>query len=460
MGQFAVQRLSGWGRFPVEECHVCRPEKRREVAPILRSGQERHYISRGLGRSYGDAAINGGGGVLDYSRLNRMLSFDEQTGLLECEAGVSLAEILDTFVPRGFFPSVLPGTKFVTVGGAIANDVHGKNHHRDGSFSRFVESIQLLSASGEILTCSPAVSSEVFWATVGGIGLTGVILTARIQLQRVESAYVVVDRLRTRNIEESLAAFAESDERYQYSVAWVDCLARGASLGRSVLMRGNHAVRSAVPGAEPFRTQRKRQKTVPFDFPSLALNPLTMKAFNTFIYGTYSSAQGKLWSYDRYFCPLDSVHHWNRMYGKRGFTQYQVTFPLESTRGLIDLLEKVSGTSCASFLAVLKRMGPGGPGLLSYPSEGYTITLDFPVHKDLQPFLLELDKGVLQYGGRLYCAKDAMTIPETFAAMYPRLDEFREMKARLDPENVFSSSMARRLKIVNERMGDVPYGEH
>jgi len=449
LGSYAVQQLSGWGRFPVEECHVFRPEKRRLIAPLLAARQEQNYIARGLGRSYGDASVNGGNGVIDYSRLNRMISFDAATGVLECEAGVSLAEILEAFVPRGFFLPVLPGTKFVTVGGAIANDIHGKNHHRDGTFSQFLDSFELLTAAGDVLTCSPESNPDVFWATAGGIGLTGLILTARIRLQRVESAYMAVDYFRAHNIDEALAAMVESDERYQYSVAWVDCLARGASLGRSVLMRGNHAVRSAVRGNDPYRVKPKFRKTVPFDLPGIALNPLTIRAFNEFYYRMHPTAHGKVVDYDSYFCPLDSIDHWNRMYGKRGFGQYQVTFPVSATSGLTQLLERISGSSCASFLAVLKRLGPAGPGLLSYPTDGYTITFDIPMRRDLVPLLRELDKRVLEQGGRLYCAKDATALPETFAEMYPRLDEFRAIKARLDPDNVFSSSMTRRLGIVN-----------
>lgn len=449
-----VQRLSGWGRFPVEECRVYRPEKRRAIAALLQARRQACYLARGLGRSYGDAGVNGGevsSAVIDCTRLNRMLSFDPSTGLLECEAGVSLAEILDVFVPRGFFLSVMPGTKFVTVGGAIANDVHGKNHHRDGTFGQFVESFELLTARGKILTCSRKKNTDVFWAAVGGIGLTGVILTARLKLQPIESAYVVVDYLRARHIGEALAAIRESDDQYQYSVAWVDCLARGSHLGRSVLMRGNHA-RATECGpriADPLRAKPKGQKTVPFDFPEFALNPLSIHAFNKLYYTIHRTAAGRIVDYDSYFCPLDSIHHWNRMYGKRGFAQYQATFPLDNSAGLEQLLERISESSCASFLAVLKRLGPANPGLLSYPFEGYTITLDIPMRADLIAFLRSLDEIVLAHGGRLYCAKDAATLPETFAAMYPALERFRAIKNRLDPEHLFSSTMARRLGIVS-----------
>jgi len=450
MQRCTSQKLSGWGRYPVEECHVYRPEKRRALPAILESGLEQSYIPRGLGRSYGDAAINRDQGVIDYSRLNRMLSFDPDTGVLECEAGVSFAEILEAFVPRGFFLPVLTGTKFVTVGGAIANDVHGKNHHVDGTFGNFVESFTLMTATGEILTCSPDSSSEVFWATIGGIGLTGIILSARIRLRRIESAYVLVDYLRAANIDAALSAIAASDAQYQYSVAWVDCLAKGASLGRSVLMRGNHAGRDEIPSSfgDPLRVQPKWTKTVPFDLPGFVLNPLTIRAFNTMYYGIHRDSVRTPIDYDSYFCPLDSIHHWNRMYGRRGFVQYQATFPLSDGKGLIDLLERISRSSRASFLAVLKRMGPAGKGLLSYPCEGYTITLDIPMRGDLIAFLHELDRHVLDHGGRLYCAKDAAALPETFAEMYPGIEAFRQVKGRLDPYNRFSSSMARRLGLV------------
>jgi len=447
-----VQKLSGWGRFPLYECRVCRPEKRRALASIFRARQEACYLARGLGRSYGDAGVNDGGGVIDCSRLNRMLSFDEQTGVLECEAGLSLAEILEAFVPRGFFLSVLPGTKFVTIGGAIANDVHGKNHHRDGTFGQFVESFELLTAQGDILKCSRETNRDVFWATLGGIGLTGVILTARIKLQPVESAYVLVDYLRTRNIDDTLAALGESDAQYKYSVAWVDCLARGNSLGRSVLMRSNHATKNDLPTscADPFRVKPKGSKAIPFNFPEFALNALTVRAFNTLYYAVHPNASGCVVGYDSYFCPLDSIRNWNRMYGKRGFAQYQATFPRKSRAGLVELLERVSTSSCASFLAVLKRLGPANPGLLSYPFEGYTIAFDIPMREDLIPFLRSMDKILLDHGGRLYCAKDVAAQPETFAAMYPELDAFRAIKHRLDPVNLFTSTMARRLGILSE----------
>jgi FAD/FMN-containing dehydrogenase len=447
----STQRLSGWGRYPAEDCAVFRPEKRRTVAEILESEQQPHYIARGLGRSYGDTAVNGGGGVLSTVRLNRMLAFDDDTGILECEAGVSLAEIVSVFLPRGWFLPVTPGTKFVTVGGAIANDVHGKNHHRDGTFCAHVPKLTLLTPKGKEITCSPVKDKDVFWATVGGIGLTGIILTATIQLQRVKSAHMKVDYRRLPNIHKTLATIRETDEHYQYSVAWVDCLAKGNSLGRSVLMLGNHAEPGELgSGKAPFAAKPSKKPGVPFDFPGIALNPLTIKAFNAAFYATHPTSDSKIIDYDTYFYPLDAVNNWNRIYGKRGFTQYQATFPTDQVEGLVKLLERLSAASCASFLAVLKRFGPQGEGLLSYPFEGYTLTLDIPIREGLLAFLQDCDRLVLEYGGRLYLAKDMCMRADTFAAMYPRVAEFRKVRRKLDPNGVLSSRMARRLRLAKD----------
>lgn len=445
------QALSGWGRYPVQESQVYRPEKRRSVEAILRERAQPHYIARGLGRSYGDAATNGGGGIISCLRLDRMLDFDEEQGILHCEAGVTLEDIIETFLPRGFFLSVTPGTKFVTVGGAIAHDVHGKNHHRDGSFGQFVLDLELLTPRGDVLRCSPDENSDVFWATVGGAGLTGVILTARMRLQPVESAYCVVDYRKLPNLDALLTALDESDEDYQYSVAWVDCLAKGKRLGRSVLMLGNHAKREDLPPRQrdnPFDIAGKKLPGVPFDFPKIALNPLTMGTFNGVFYAMSSTKDGTIKDYENYFYPLDAVQNWNRLYGKAGFVQYQLTVPLEERQGMVEILDTVSKSGRASFLAVLKKLGPANPGLLSFPMAGFTLTMDFGVRKGLTEFMHSLDEKLLEHGGRLYLAKDAVATAETFRAMYARLDEFIEIQRRLDPDHVLSSTLARRLGIV------------
>lgn len=443
--------LTGWGRMAPAECAVYRPEVYAALAETVATADAGTLIARGLGRSYGDTSVNGGGGVVDLTRLNRMISFDDATGVLECEAGVSIADILDTFVPRGFFPPVTPGTKFVTVGGAIANDIHGKNHHSVGTFGEFVESFELLTATGATLHCSREENADVFWATVGGIGLTGFILRARVRLQRVDSAWMQVDYRRCENLDAALEWMAASGESHQYSVAWVDCLARGKNLGLSVVMDGNHARPDQVPAKHrdrPLHAPDKLEKVVPIDAPGFTLNPLSIKAFNTLFYAMHPTREGAIVDYDSYFYPLDVIHHWNRMYGKRGFAQYQATIPPEGKAGLVKLLERLSATRRASFLAVLKYMGPGNQGLLSHPIAGYTLTLDIANKPGLTEFLHELDRILLDHGGRLYLAKDVAATAETIAAMYPRLDAFRAIQRRLDPEGRLSSDMARRIGIV------------
>lgn len=448
---FTTKPLSGWGRYPVQSCHIFRPEKRSELAATLASGLQPSYISRGLGRSYGDAALNDHAGVIWHVLLNRFLSFDSSSGVLECEGGVSLAEIIQYFLPRGWFLPVTPGTKFVTVGGAIAADIHGKNHHKEGSFSSFVRNFRLLIPGGEVLLCSPTVNAPVFWATVGGMGLTGIILSARLQLRRVECAYVLVDFQKARNLEEALATMEESDERYQYSVAWIDGLATGKALGRGVLMRGDHAVAADLPARvrNPLAALVGFQWNLLFDFPSGTLNRLTVKGFNTAYYALHRNLTRELVSFEKFFYPLDAILQWNRMYGRHGFVQYQIALPQASGReGLRAILDRLARSGRASFLAVLKRFGDAGPGLLSFPLRGYTLALDIPVARGLIPFLHELDRMTLDHGGRIYLAKDAVLRAEDFAAMYPRLEPFRVIQRKLDPQGLLSSSLARRLAIV------------
>ena len=450
---FVTQPLSGWGRFPVEQCKVYRPESPRQLTAILESGAQSSFISYGLGRSYGDAPLNNQGAVIRHTRLNRFLAFDAQAGVLECEAGVSLAEIIHYFLPRGFFLPVTPGTKFVTVGGAIAADVHGKNHHQDGTFGNFVLDFKLLTSNGEKLSCSPNNNSEVFRATLGGMGLTGVILSARIKLRPVTSAWVLVDYQKAANLEDALGRMTESDIRYQYSVAWIDCLATGRHMGRAILMRGNHASANELPAKmrRPLAEPSHARWTVPFNLPSLALNSITVGTFNSLYYFTHRDSVRQLVDFEKFFYPLDAIQHWNRTYGRRGFVQYQVALPLEGgLEGLRELLTRLARSRRASFLAVLKRFGKADPGLLSFPIEGYTLALDLPVASGLIPLLHELDRMVLDYGGRIYLAKDAVMTSRTFAAMYPKLGEFRAIKRKLDPRGLLSSSQARRLGIVEK----------
>jgi decaprenylphospho-beta-D-ribofuranose 2-oxidase len=444
--------LSGWGNCPVERCRVVKPQSVAGMRSIVSAGPESTYIARGLGRSYGDPSLNRGQGVIVLTGVNRFLAFDESTGQLECETGVTLAEILEHLLPRGWYVATTPGTKFITIGGAIAADVHGKNHHVDGSFGNAVLDFRLLTASGEEITCSREQNPEIFWATVGGMGLTGLITRARVQLRRVPSSFVAVDYRRTRDLDGSLECFEATNRDYRYSVAWIDCLSRGASMGRSVVMLGNDAPADDVRRqlrVEPYSVPRDRKSAIPFHFPGFVLNSWSVKAFNALYYSRHPDSH-KLVDYNSYFYPLDHIKHWNRLYGRRGFYQFQALLPPETSRsGLIALLERLARTGRASFLAVLKSSGPGNDGMLSYLYQGHTLALDIP-NKGAETlgFLGELDRILLEHGGRLYLAKDAAMSAEAFAAMYPRLGEFRAVKARIDPTNRFVSSLARRLRIV------------
>jgi len=440
--------LAGWGRYPLSESDVYRPDKIAELQAVV-TADASSLIARGAGRAYGDAALNDQNRVVDLTRLNRMLSFDAATGLVRCEAGVTIAELIDVFLPRGFFPPVTPGTRFVTLGGSIAADVHGKNHHRDSSLAAHVTSFDLMIASGEVVRCSREENPELFWATVGGMGLTGVILELELRMRRVESAFLDGKLIRAGNIDAAIEAFERVDAEYGYSVAWIDCASRMGALGRSVLNVGNFATLDMLPrelAQDPLRATARLSPLVPFDLPGFALNSLTVQAFNAVIYAFHrDTAAHTIFDWERFFYPLDSFRHWNRIYGKRGFVQYQCVWPPgESRAGLVEVLEAISRSRRGSFLAVLKKFG-AQDGLLSFPMPGYTLALDFPVTDGLLEFLDSIDAMVLKRGGRVYLAKDARLCPDMFRAMYPNLGKWQAAKAVADPDNRFSSSLSRRL---------------
>jgi FAD/FMN-containing dehydrogenase len=440
--------LAGWGRYPLSESDIYRPDKIAELQSVV-TANATSLIPRGAGRAYGDAALNDQNRVVDLTRLNRMLSFDATTGLLRCEAGVTIAELIEVFLPRGFFPPVTPGTRFVTLGGSIAADIHGKNHHRDSSLAAHVTSFDLMIASGEVLRCSREENAALFWATVGGMGLTGVILELELRMRRVESAYLDGEQIRVGNIDAAFEAFERTDAQYGYSVAWIDCNSGKSSLGRSVLDVGDFATLDLLPrnlAQNPLGTMPRLSPFVPFDLPGFTLNSLTVKAFNAFIYAFHGDkAAHTIFDWESFFYPLDSIRNWNRIYGKRGFVQYQCVWPTDESRaGLIEVLEAISRSRRGSFLAVLKKFG-AQDGLLSFPMPGYTLALDFPVTDGLLEFLDTLDAMVLKRGGRVYLAKDARMAPETFRAMYPNLSKWQAAKAVADPDNRFSSSLSRRL---------------
>ena len=461
---YRTMNLACWGNYPVQPCRVARPERVRDLAPLIEQarkarealsaigagepGSPATLVARGLGRSYGDASLNEGQGVVVSERLNRFLAFDPESAVLECEAGVTIGDIITHMLPRGFFPPVSPGTKFITIGGGIAVDVHGKSHHSDGSIAQFTESFQLLTAEGRLLSCSRTEHPEIFWATLGGMGLTGIIISARIRLRPVESSYFTVDTKRARDLDSAMELFAGELGARRFTVAWIDCLASGKKLGRSVLMCGDHAALSDLPAdlrADPARTRPVEGRSFPCNAPGWLLSPPTLRAMNIAYYAMHGEGRS-VQTYDQFFYPLDGVLHWNRAYGKRGLQQYQVVLPPESSRAaLLKLLERLSATGRASFLAVLKTMGPESGGLLSFPHQGWTLALDIPNSPGLDAFLRELDRITLDHGGRRYLAKDACLAAPDFKQMYPRAEEFCALRAKLDPEGVFASSLGRRL---------------
>jgi FAD/FMN-containing dehydrogenase len=428
--------LLGWGRYPRVEAQVVSPGSRPQAVQAL--AEPGALIARGLGRSYGDSSL--GARVLAMRPWDRFRAFDEATGVLECDAGVSLKEILEIFVPRGWFLPVTPGTRYVTVGGAIAADVHGKNHHVDGSFSRYVTHIELLTGNGQILSIGPTAHPELFEATCGGMGLTGVVLAASLRLQRIVGSDILQTTHKLPNLEAALEAF-EQHAGARYSVAWIDCLARGRHLGRSLLSLGEHAVDG------PLQAASRAPLPVPFDTPAALLNPLTMRAFNALYYGRVRrSGDTRRVPFEPFFYPLDALAHWNRLYGKPGFLQYQFVLPKASgAAGMRDILERIAASGRGSFLAVLKAFGPGNRSPLSFPQEGYTLALDFKAEPAVFELLDRLDSVVLAYGGRLYLAKDARMSADTFKQCYPRWAEFEALRERYHAIGHFASAQSKRL---------------
>lgn len=440
------QSISGWGNFPVIQCNLFRPEKISQLNCF-----KGPLIARGLGRSYGDAALNSKNSVVSMERLNRFLDFDEGTGVLRAEAGVTIEEVLDTFVHRGWFVPVTPGTKHVTLGGCLAADVHGKNHHCNGVFSDYVKEITLSLANGEKKLCSPTKEPKLFWATVGGMGLTGIVTDISLQLIPIESSYMMVKNHATNSLESTLAFLGDPKNDDRYSVAWIDCLAVGNKLGRGIVMNGHHASSSELPSKNqtPFQIPKKNAYSIPAKIPSLFLNSTTIKLFNSFYYFSNSRKHASyVQDYQTYFYPLDAVRNWNRFYGKNGFVQYQFVVPEKSADvAIAKILEKLVKDKVPSFLAVLKRFGKKGKGQLSFPMEGYTLALDIPMSPDLTKVIASVDELVINSDGRVYLAKDALLQPDGFRAMYPKFSRWSEVKRQVDPNWVFSSDLSRRLKM-------------
>jgi len=439
------ETLSGWGNIPHTTSRVVYPRSLAEIKEAYSLGK---VVPRGLGRSYADQSTNLQHGIIKMEKLNHFLAFDEAKGILACEAGASLEEIIEYFAPRGWFPMITPGTKFVTIGGAIANDVHGKAHHADGSFVNCVLDFTIMLADGRVLKASREENADLFWANFGGLGLLGTILTATIQLRKIETTYFVQKALPAKNLDDMLKAIDESDKDYSSSVAWIDSMATGKSLGRGVLTMGNHAVLADLPAnlkADPLKLGKKSKLKVPFYFPSFALNPFTVKILN-FVINWRQKAGAAIAHYDAFFYPLDIINDWNKGYGKRGFIQYQFVLPEENGKENIrKILTEITQSGCIPFLNVLKKFGEGQGGLLSFPFKGYTFAIDFPITPQLKPFTQKMDQMILSMGGRIYLGKDAYLDEATFKAMYPQHKEWLEIKRKYDPKNVFSSDLSRRI---------------
>lgn len=402
-----VQKVTNWGNYPVIEAEIRAEESIDKIKDFVKNSHE--IIARGNGRCYGDAAL--GKHIFSTKRLNKFISFDRINGIIECESGVLLSDVLNIAVPQGFFLMVTPGTKLISVGGAIASDVHGKGIY---CFSESLIEFQLMNENGDILKCSREENADKFWATVGGMGLTGIILSAKFRLKKIETAYIRQESIKAENLDEIFNLF-EDCKNWTYNVAWIDCLAKGKNIGRSVLQRGEFATRDELPErwkVSPLKLKKKPIPTIPFYFPNFVLNNLTVKIFNFLIYNKQRSKVVKnVIEYESFFYPLDVINDWNKIYGKTGFIQYQMVIPKEKGKeGMRKILETIANSGNGSFLAVLKYIGKNNPNAYnSFPFEGYTLALDFKVNSKLKKLVEKLDAIVEEFGGRIYLTKDSMS---------------------------------------------------
>ncbi|MFB8002973.1 FAD-binding protein [Nocardia sp. NPDC056000] len=455
-GESVIDRraLTGWSRTASTVAQVLSTDDIDRVARAVREAGPRGVIARGLGRSYGDPAQNGGGLVVDMTAFARIHSVDPESGVVDVDAGVSLDALMRTVLPHGLWVPVLPGTRQVTVGGAIASDIHGKNHHSHGSFGNHVLSIELLTADGTVRTLEPeGPESELFWATVGGMGLTGIVVRARVRCKHTETAYFIVDNDRTTSLAETMELLTGgSDDGYDYSMSVPDTISTGARLGRAAFSRGSLAKLDELPmklRGNPLKFDAPQLFTVPDIFPNGMVNKVTARVLAEVAYRAFPKrARGRIQNLTQFYHPLDLLGEWNRAYGRRGFLQYQLSMPFGAEDQLADAVRAIAHSGHPSFLNVFKRMGPGNRAPLSWPHPGFMLSLDFPIAPGLDRLCAELDERVLAAGGRLYFAKDSRTTPEMVRAMYPRLAEWQRVRDAADPERVFVSDLARRVRLV------------
>ncbi|AFM19666.1 FAD/FMN-dependent dehydrogenase [Mycolicibacterium chubuense NBB4] len=449
-------RLTGWGRTaPSVAAVLSTPDPEVIVTAVTRAaeGGGRGVLARGMGRSYGDNAQNGGGLVIDMNALNRIHSIDTDDALVDVDAGVNLDQLMRAALPLGLWVPVLPGTRQVTVGGAIACDIHGKNHHSAGSFGNHVRSMDLLTANGEVRTLTPAgADSELFWATVGGNGLTGIILRATIAMTPTETAYFIADGDVTRTLDETIAFHSDgTEDNYTYSSAWFDAISAPPKLGRAAISRGSLATVDQLPEKlqkDPLKFDAPQLLTFPDVFPNGLANKYTFGPIGELWYRKSGTYRGKVQNLTQFYHPLDMFGEWNRAYGSSGFAQYQFVVPTSAVDEFKAIIADIQRSGHYSFLNVFKLFGAGNQAPLSFPIPGWNVCVDFPIKAGLNEFLNGLDKRVLEFGGRLYTAKDSRTTAETFHAMYPRIDEWIAVRRKVDPDGVFASDMARRLELL------------
>jgi FAD/FMN-containing dehydrogenase len=446
-------KVSNWGKYPEVEASVFEYNSTEEYIGLVKNKGQ--LIPRGMGRCYGDSALSKN--ILSTLKLNHFLDWDADKGILTCEAGVTFEEIIRLFIPKGWFMPVTPGTKFVTVGGAIASDVHGKNHHAKGTFSDHVYWMEIINHSGEIIKCSPTENADLFALTCGGMGLTGMITKVCFQMAAVETSYIRQEAIKAKNLDEIMKIFEDSGS-WTNSVAWIDCLAKGSSLGKSIMTRGEFAKRSELKTKaqknNPLKTHKEGKLFLPFDFPSFTINSLSVKAFNFLYYNKqFKALQNSIVHYETFYYPLDGILHWNRIYGKNGFTQYQFVLPPEKSReGLIAIIEKIGQRKMGSFLTVLKLFGEQKENYIRFPKGGYTLAIDFKINPEVWKFLDELDELVLKYGGRVYLTKDVRMTHEMLVNSYPQAQSFIDKIQELDPEFKFASAQSERIEMTNSKL--------